>query len=93
MMPDGFDCDAAMRRLWDYLDGELDPVREAEMQAHLAACGQCSGHADFERLFLAAVRAVPAMPGADPTLRRRVVASLVAAGMPPTALPDRDLPI
>lgn len=90
MMQDGFDCEEAMRRLWDFLDDELDPVREAEMRAHLAACGQCSGHADFERLFLAAVRAAPTLPGADPTLRRRVIASLVAAGMPSGALPEHD---
>ncbi|MCU0618892.1 MAG: zf-HC2 domain-containing protein [Gemmatimonadaceae bacterium] len=90
MMRDGFDCDEAMRRLWDYLDGELDAARDAEMRAHLAACGHCSGHADFERHFLAAVRAVPALPGADPTLRQRVVASLVAAGMPAGTLPSAD---
>ena len=92
MMHDGFDCDEAMRRLWDFLDGELDPARDAEMRAHLAACGHCSGHADFERLFLAAVRAAPAIPGADSTLRHRVVASLVAAGMPNGALPEHEHP-
>ncbi|HEY0930151.1 MAG TPA: zf-HC2 domain-containing protein [Gemmatimonas sp.] len=50
------DCEAAMRRLWDYLDEELDAARLAEMEAHLSNCADCTSHVQFARAFLKAVR-------------------------------------
>lgn len=49
------DCAAVMRQLWDYLDGELTPDREAVVRAHLERCSRCYPHVDFERAFLDAV--------------------------------------
>jgi anti-sigma factor RsiW len=35
-MTEMLDCDAVMRQLWDYLDGELTAEREQAIRAHLA---------------------------------------------------------
>ena len=40
-MTEMYDCDAVMRQLWDYLDGELTLDREAAVRAHLAVCKRC----------------------------------------------------
>lgn len=49
------DCDAVMRRLWDYLDGELTEDRMTAIREHLSMCSRCQPQAAFERAFLAAV--------------------------------------
>ena len=74
------DCAAALRQLWDYLDGELTPERVAQLRAHLEGCRRCHPHLDFERAFLAALseqREDCACPG---ELKRRVMDSLRGAG-------------
>ena len=78
--PAPIDCDTAVRRLWDYLDGELDDRRIAEVDAHLATCRHCPRHFAFARVFLDAVasaRREHQQPGA---LRERVVGALRAEG-------------
>lgn len=92
------DCEAAMRRLWDYLDDELDAVRFTEMEAHLATCAGCTSHVTFARAFLAAVRSAAqdevtedavmrsaTLPSATPSaLRTRVVEQLTREGFRPS---------
>jgi anti-sigma factor (TIGR02949 family) len=83
-----FDCHAAVRRLWDYLDGELGEADVRAVDAHLAECDKCPAHFRFERAFLTAVRRArreptpPAAPGAV-RLRDRIVAVLAAEGYEP----------
>lgn len=43
------DCEEAVRRLAAYLDRELDPVADAEMEEHLDRCRSCFSRAEFER--------------------------------------------
>ena len=81
-----FDCEQTVRRLWDYLDGELGPVELAAVDAHLAECERCPRHFAFERHFLEAVRAArrnASMPDAASlrTLRDQVLARLKADGI------------
>ncbi|GAC1453688.1 MAG: hypothetical protein PVSMB1_02350 [Gemmatimonadaceae bacterium] len=49
------DCDAVMRQLWDFLDGELTPRRMDAIREHLAVCARCYPQVEFERTFLAAL--------------------------------------
>jgi anti-sigma factor (TIGR02949 family) len=49
------DCREALALLQDYLKDELTPDNETRVTAHLAACGHCLRHANFERNFLAAL--------------------------------------
>lgn len=79
-MTDMLDCDAVMRQLWDYLDDELTPEREAAIRAHLAVCQRCHPQHDFEASFLralAAARRTHPSPGA---LRKRVIGALRVEG-------------
>jgi anti-sigma factor RsiW len=78
------DCEQTVRRLWDYLDGEVGANELAAIDAHLASCEACSAHFVFERRFLAAVRAardaVLSADSGDGTLRGRVIEQLAVAG-------------
>ncbi len=46
------DCEAVMRQLWDYLDGELTDERMEAIRKHVATCARCCPQHDFERAFL-----------------------------------------
>jgi mycothiol system anti-sigma-R factor len=48
-------CSEVIRRLWDYLDGELDENWSAAIQAHLAECARCYPQYRFEFAFLQAL--------------------------------------
>jgi anti-sigma factor RsiW len=80
------DCHAAVRQLWDFLDGELDAARVAAIAAHVEHCRSCSEHYAFARSFLAAVgEAQTTNRAADnagdvSALRARVVAALRREG-------------
>lgn len=50
------DCDEALANLYLYLDSELDAAFSERIQAHLRACGGCSGPFDFERRLKVVVR-------------------------------------
>lgn len=42
------DCEEAIRRLAEYLDGELADREEAEVERHLETCRSCWSRAEFE---------------------------------------------
>lgn len=74
-----FDCEQTVRRLWDYLDGQLDPMDVAQVDAHLAECDRCPPHFEFERRFLDTVRLARRTGGSTArvdALRARVLALL-----------------
>ena len=77
------DCETAMRRLWDFLDEELDDVRVAELEAHLATCDRCPPHVAFYRALRASVASARQEHAAPDVLRARVVAALAADGFTP----------
>lgn len=80
MMEPMLDCDAVMRQLWDYLDGELSPERMQAIEAHVKMCGRCSPQVEFERAFLKALAAARAEVSNEGSLRDRVVAQLRTRG-------------
>ncbi|HMA00953.1 MAG TPA: anti-sigma factor [Gemmatimonadaceae bacterium] len=45
--PPPIDCETAVRRLWDYLDGRLPAMSHREVEAHLASCELCPPHFAF----------------------------------------------
>ena len=49
------DCLGAVRRLWDYLDGELSEWDARAIDEHLSACAACPPHFAFERELLRAL--------------------------------------
>lgn len=42
-------CEEAIRRLAQYLDGELGDRKSAEVERHLETCRSCWSQAEFER--------------------------------------------
>lgn len=66
-------CDAALARLWEFLDGELsDPDAEA-LRRHLAVCSFCYPAYRFDLAFLHRITRLVAVRGvAPPTLVARV---------------------
>lgn len=82
-MPDEMreiNCRDAVRQLWDYLDGELDDARMAEVQHHLDVCAKCLPHAEFGHRFLAALRSARKRHAMPPAVKAQVMAALADAG-------------
>jgi anti-sigma factor RsiW len=76
------DCDTAVRRLWDYIDGRLPAMARVEVDAHLATCEGCPPHFAFARTMRRALASIaPASVGAEEEarLRERVRVALTAA--------------
>jgi anti-sigma factor (TIGR02949 family) len=42
-------CDAAVERLWAFLDQELDDHDHQAVEAHLAFCRRCCGELEFAK--------------------------------------------
>ena len=51
-------CEAALRLLAEFLDGELGDTRHLEVERHLAACRSCYSRAEFERRLKAEIGAL-----------------------------------
>ena len=79
MMP-MLDCDAVMRQLWDYLDGELTDDRMEAIRAHLSMCNRCTPQAEFEQAFLRAVAQARREHSNPAGMAHRVRAALTAHG-------------
>lgn len=77
------DCDAVMRQLWDFLDGELDAARMDAIQEHLKDCQRCHPHAEFERTFLQSLAQARREPSGVAALGARVRSALAARGFSP----------
>jgi anti-sigma factor (TIGR02949 family) len=55
--PAPFGCRDAVRRLWDYLDHQLEDRDEQALERHLAFCLRCCGELDFARELRGLLRA------------------------------------
>ena len=80
MMTEMLDCDAVMRQLWDYVDGELTADREEAVRAHLHVCNRCHPHHDFEKAFLDALSSSRREYSRPESIKARVLAALKAEG-------------
>jgi anti-sigma factor RsiW len=70
------DCQTAVRRLWDFLDGRLPAQSRDEVEAHLATCVLCPPHFVFARSMQRALaESEPALAEEQP-LTERVRAAL-----------------
>jgi anti-sigma factor RsiW len=68
------DCETAVRRLWDYLDGRLTTMSRREVELHLESCAGCPPHFTFARAMKQALAAAPrpVAEGDEARLRERV---------------------
>ncbi len=44
------DCSEALHRVFEYLDGELEPSEHAQIAAHLAHCAACLQQYDLDTM-------------------------------------------
>ncbi|KAB2911552.1 MAG: anti-sigma factor [Hyphomicrobiaceae bacterium] len=66
-------CEEVIAHLLQYLDGEIDGEKRAEIDRHLEHCRGCYSRAEFERLLRRKVAALGDEP-APPALQRRLKA-------------------
>jgi anti-sigma factor RsiW len=66
---DPIDCETAVMRLWDFLDGRLPSIARAEVEAHLATCALCPPHFAFARSMQRALANSTLVPGDDEDAR------------------------
>jgi anti-sigma factor RsiW len=70
--PASIDCETAVRRLWDFVDGRLPGIAHAEVEEHLATCALCPPHFQFARTMHGALAAsAPAQVSDDDETRLR----------------------
>lgn len=69
-----------MRRLYEYLDGELTAEREVEVRAHLDRCRDCLALSKFEHAFLRFLEARARAQHAPEGLRRRILEQFLFNG-------------
>ena len=76
--PRSIDCAEAFERLYEYLDGELDAVREAEVREHLKQCAHCFKRFDFEKTYQRFVETRAAARRAPESLKKKILDSLMS---------------
>jgi len=73
-------CEEARERLFEFLDGELDPLEASEVQRHVDVCSACYPRFRFEQQFLEALRRAEERGAAGSELKERVLAALQQVG-------------
>jgi mycothiol system anti-sigma-R factor len=81
--PGGLSCQEAAERLFEWLDGELEPELGARVGEHLETCARCYPWLVFERSFRAAVAGAARVDRAPEALRRRILSQLKQEGSDP----------
>ena len=69
-------CEQVLARLWEFLDGELEPGMEDAVRRHLEQCARCFPQYDFERAYAEMLRRI-AQRMDPPGLRPRVLERLL----------------
>lgn len=84
-MTGDMDCEGAIRRIYEYLDGELTAWKRAAIARHLDDCPPCANGFDFE-IELRQVIAFKCRDDVPPALRRRI-ALAIGVELPPDEPP------
>lgn len=73
------DCSGVMKRLYEYIDGELDDETLVKIRRHLEVCKKCYPHYQFEKAFLHLL-GDQGRASAPSELRRRIFRSILEGG-------------
>ena len=71
------ECEEALARLWEFLDGELPPDDEEAVKKHLDICNRCYPRYDFQRAYFEFTRRVRERDRTPASLRRRLFARIL----------------
>ncbi len=66
------DCSEVSRRVFLYVDGELDPASSLQVALHVEHCRACSSKVEFERRLREVIRRSCRSDAAPPDLRIRL---------------------
>ncbi len=69
-------CHEAMDRVYEYLDGELDPDWTERVREHIEVCKRCYPYFNFERIFLDHIRSRGLGEGRSEELEKRILEAL-----------------
>jgi len=72
------DCSEALHRVFEYLDGELEPAERAKIAAHLAHCAACLQQYDLDTMVKALVKRSCAQEAAPAHLRGLIVQQITS---------------
>ena len=72
-------CDFDQELLTGYLDGELSPGEQAEVEVHLPACAPCQSELEALRELVGSVKSLPTIPAPD-SLSEGIRAGLEPSG-------------
>lgn len=70
---EGISCEAALRLVQDFIDGELEDTPSASVRAHFEKCQRCYPFLRLEESFRAALRKAARGESPPPDLRVRVM--------------------
>lgn len=73
-------CHEAVERIFEWLDGELDPPLADQVGEHLRVCARCYPRLAFETSFREALDRMPQPDGVSGELEDRILESLRAEG-------------
>lgn len=76
------DCREAVRRMWAYLDHELDTQPVSEFEAHLETCQRCCGELEFSRHLREMVADDVRSPAIPSDVRSRIETILAVGDVP-----------
>jgi anti-sigma factor (TIGR02949 family) len=69
--PKKIDCEEALRRLFEYIDAELEDETRRELDRHLERCRSCFSRLEFEKRLKAHVGELANEP-VGPALEQRI---------------------
>jgi len=78
--PKDIDCHDALDRLYEYLDGELTPVRAEEVRLHLEMCAPCLATSNFENAYVRFLEARSWAQKAPEGLRKKILEQILFEG-------------
>lgn len=73
------DCRDVMKRLWEYVDGELPEEQVPALREHLAICAQCSPQYRFQLAFLGLLSNAAAATAPRPQFVERLKTAMASA--------------
>lgn len=74
--PTASDCSEALLRVFEFLDGEMEPGDHAKIRAHLETCGECMRQYDLDHMVKIVVKRSCAPEQAPTQLRATILRRL-----------------
>jgi mycothiol system anti-sigma-R factor len=81
LMEDPASCEEALERIFEWLDGELDPESARRIGAHLEVCARCYPMVKFERSFRSALDRACRCEGIPDEVESGVMKALESQGL------------